>query len=87
MPATTEQWQIITDLKAQHAQELAEFDEECRTKRIEMAQDHDREFDELYRRFGGRRDRSINEGKRLQKGGVISTNYNPNKGEQDGTGA
>jgi len=56
MPATTEQWEEIQALKGAHSRQLAEFDKECRAKRLEMAQDHDREFDE-YRSFGERRDR------------------------------
>jgi hypothetical protein len=57
MPATTEQWEAITDLKAQHERELAAFDNDCRVKRLEMEQEHNRQFDELYKSFGGRRER------------------------------
>jgi hypothetical protein len=63
MPATTEQWEEIQSLKAAHSRQLAEFDEECRRRRVELEAEHNAEFDELYKRFGGRRDRSINEGK------------------------
>ena len=57
MPATPEQWQAITDLRAQHERELAEFDSDCRAKRLEMEHEQDRQFDELYKSFGARRER------------------------------
>jgi hypothetical protein len=58
MPTTPEQWQAISDLRAQHEQELADFDADCRAKRAEMATDFDRQFNQLYRSMGTRRDRS-----------------------------
>jgi hypothetical protein len=61
MPASPEQWEEIQALRAQHDRELSDFDSDCRTKRIEMEQAHDREFDDLYKRFGARRGRSTPE--------------------------
>jgi hypothetical protein len=57
MPATTEQWEEIQALRAEHERALADFDSDCRAKRIEMECQHNRQFDELYKSFGGRRER------------------------------
>jgi hypothetical protein len=55
MPATEEQWQAITDLKAEHAAELADFDEACRCRRIELEAQQNGQFDRLYREMGAGR--------------------------------
>ena len=75
MVATPAQIEAIGEMKARHREALAQFDLWCEERRLELTREHDMEFDRFYSLNGGRRDRSINEGRRPTR----------SKGEQDGT--
>jgi hypothetical protein len=57
MVATPAQIEAIAEMKARHREALAQFDLWCETRRLELAREHDKEFDRFYSLNGGRRDR------------------------------
>jgi hypothetical protein len=67
MVATVEQLEQIAEMKVRHQQEFEQFDLWCEERRLQIQREHDREFDLFYMRNGGRRDRSINEGRKPRR--------------------